>query len=151
MKQKFTYLTLSLLLACLVGFVSCSSDDGDDGDPVPELTPEEEQLALLARTWEVTSVTVDNTATNAFDGLTLTLTEGKTFTAGDGYEPVWPTNGTFDFGANLFTIDRNDGVSVNIDNTLSETSMILTFNYDVLPGGRTDGILGDYVFQFTSN
>lgn len=145
MKRLKPYLMLGLFIVSLSGFVGCGGDDA------PSISPEEKQLSLLSRAWQLSSVTLDDDPTNAFDGLTVTLTENKTFSVTDNYEPVWPSSGTFDFGADLFTIERNDGVTISITNTLSESSMTLSFNYDISPEGRTNGILGHYVFQFTAN
>lgn len=140
---------MGLFALSLAGLMSCGGDDGGS-DPTPTLTPEE-QLSILARTWILASASLDNTATEAFSGLTVTLTENKTFSVSGDYEPVWPSSGTFDFGSGLFTMERNDGVSMTVSSDLSETSMTLTFNYNIVPGDRTNGILGDYIFQFTAN
>lgn len=151
MKRLIPYLMFGLFTISLVGLMSCGGDDDGDDDPTPTLTPEQEQLAILARTWTLSTATLDNTASDAFNGLSVTFTENKAFTVSGDYEPVWPSSGTFDFGSGLFTLQRNDGVTMTISSDLSETSMTLTFNYNILPGGRTEGILGDYVFQFTAN
>lgn len=149
---KSTLLSLSLLLLSFsftLLLMNCSSSTDD---PDPELTEEEKQINLLAKTWSLGTVTyASDNVTDRFGGFTLTMTKGKAYSStpdrGDyDYEP-FGVSGSWDFkGGNLNMINRNDGVVMEVsvtENTLTLTFLISESN------GRIAG-LGEYRFELKS-
>jgi hypothetical protein len=140
--KQLRYFVLIALSTVALGLISCK----DDG---PGKTDEEKQLEALAKVWTISSATVDGSDVSSnFTGLTVTFTEEGDYSTNGSYGPVWPSSGTFELGTDLNTVVRDDGVTLTI--ALDNISLTASFNYNTLPGGRTSGILGDYVFQFTT-
>ena len=150
---KSILLSLSLILlsfSIIFSLMNCSSSSGDDPDP--ELTEEEKQLNLLAKTWDLKKVEYgSDDVTDRFDGFTLTMTKGKAYSStperGDyDFEP-FKASGSWEFkDGNLNVLNRNDGVIMDIkvtENSLNMTFMITEAN------GRLAG-LGEYKFDLTA-
>ena len=119
-------------------------------DPAPqlELTAEEKQINLLAKTWGLGSVELGSVdVTNLFSGFTLDITKNKTFTTTantGGYDRVpFEPSGNWDFkSGNLEVIDRSDGVVMDIKVTENSLTLIFIITEE---GGRIAGI-GEYRF-----
>ena len=149
--KKSTYFLGLIVLALLVTFSNCKKK-GED-----EKTAEELRLELMARTWNVTNATLDGTnVTTDYSGMTLTFTTSKGYSVSGGdFTPVWPASGTFDFASasnvNQFT-RQPDNVDVTIV-SITETNMTLSFTFATTgrKAGRTTGVDGDYVFDFSAN
>jgi hypothetical protein len=149
-KIKTTSLTLLLGLFILA---SCKETTP------PEPSAREVQMGLLANMWNVTtganSVTLDGTDENGnWDGFTVTFNSDGSYAtsnASDGRDKVWPSQGTWDFkgdtGADLNTIIRGDGVSIEIG--VTETTLQMSFTYDESIHGRLGGVDGAWVFNMS--
>ncbi|HHP7242942.1 MAG TPA: hypothetical protein ACFCUD_14800 [Cyclobacteriaceae bacterium] len=148
--KTIRYLILLLALGSIIGFISCGDDDDDNDDDTMMMTLEEEQLLLLAKDWSVTSITVDGVDITAnFGGLVLSITDNRQFsTSGGDFAPVWPSSGSFVFGSNVNTLERSDGITMTIS-AITDTNVTFNFTFSP-PDGRTDGIFGQYVCQFTA-
>ena len=148
------YLKYLLIISFLAGFslmIGCKND-GNDGP-----SEEEIQIGKLTATWAASSVTLDG-ADRTADWATFTLTATGTLTysttnSGDGN--VWPSSGAWSFsgttGAGLEVLNRNDGVTVNIDN-LTDTNLDLSFTFALAAPnkeGRLASVEGDWVFKMT--
>ena len=144
--MKFrTILQFSVLLVVLTGtmtwLTSCKNDD--DG-----VDPRTQQINDLTATWQMSAVTNDNNdVTDQFTGFTLTV-DGLNYRTQNGGNP-WPASGTYDFkGDDLNILIRNDGAEITIDE-LTATSLVLSFNFSSVTGGRTSGVTGDFTFSLT--
>jgi len=126
---------------------------------------EKVQLAKLANTWTVSSVTLDNTSKLA-DFTDFKLTLAGTFNESTPRGPYqysfagkrpsnnpWPpTGGTWSFGGTPSEdLVRHDNPDLAIDYTVSDTQLILTFTYlgDGYTGSRISQVSGNWVFTFT--
>ena len=141
MKTKSIFI-LSFLAFGLI-FSSCKKDS-----PTPK-TDEEIQLEKLSGTWVVSaaanSVTIaGNDVSSEWAAFELTISEGSFTSSGAGSTDVWPTSSTWTFGSEVSILQRNDGTDITV--SVDETSLLMTFNYTV-PGGRLDGIEGNWVFN----
>ena len=103
---------------------------------------------LGSKTWNVTSVRVDGSATTEFDGMTLSFRE-TTYMATGG-EPVWPADGTWSFqSADARTILRDDGVSITVVEASPEMiELSIHWSSTTFGPARTNSIEGEYVFTF---
>jgi len=149
-------IALSLALY-IIGFsflllMNCSSTTGNDDDPQPELTEEEKQINLLAKTWNLKKVEYGpDDVTDRFNEFTLTMTKSKTYSTtpdrGDyDFEP-FKDAGSWDFkSGNLNVLNRNDGVEMDI--VVNETTLRLNFIITE-SNGRLAG-LGGYQFEMTA-
>ena len=145
MRIRISLNALTLIMGIMLN--SCKKDT------TPTKTDEEIQLEKLIGTWVLdqgitNAVTVDNNNPPQ-DWTNFTLTLGnKTYQTNTsvslGDDLVWPTSGTWDFGANLTTLARNDGIDITI--TVTDTSLKLQFDYSS-GGGRFAGIEGNWVFN----
>ncbi|MEM9326257.1 MAG: hypothetical protein AAGA85_11395 [Bacteroidota bacterium] len=166
--MKYFINTISALsFMALLIFASCGGDGGGDG---PQ-SPGGAQADLLNGSWQIASVTFDNTPRNDTWGTDFTVSFsgasagtddiwGGNFNA-TGYssdEPdaqtVWPSNGTWDFAgagsSEVNTFTRNDGVTVSIVQ-VTESSLIVRFTIPD-PSGRTDGVFdSEWNMEFTAN
>lgn len=134
-----------IYLFLIVGFfASCGGDD-----PKP-LTEEEEQVKMLAKTWNLSSASVDGQDVEEwFSGLQISFTEDKSFTVENAVPPIWIAAGTFEvekLNATFF-IKRSDGAQLTIA-TLNATTVVLTMNHAAASGLRTEGISGSFSFTF---
>lgn len=121
-------------------------------DPKPELTAEEKQINLLAKTWTLGTIELGSVdVSDRFNGFSLTITKNKTFTTTEntgGYDRVpFGPSGKWDFkSGNLEVIDRSDGVVMGIKVTENSLTLIFLITES---GGRLDGI-GEYRFALIS-
>ncbi len=98
-----------ICLAILLLLMNCSSISND---PDPDLTEEEKQIILLARTWSLGRVFYGNDeVTDRFDGFTLTLTKDKTYSSAPSrgnydHEPFEPS-GSWEFKAGNLKQDQS--------------------------------------------
>ena len=136
-----TFLTLSIVIIMM----NCSSS----ADPIPELTAEEKQMNMLAKTWKLGTVTYgDEVITDRFSNFLLTLTKDKSYAAagnlGDyDYEP-FKASGSWGFkDGNLDLIERNDNVVMGVQVTESTLELVFTISE---ANGRLAG-LGAYHFE----
>lgn len=151
MKSKFLYLLAFLAFGVI--FSACK----EKVDPQP--TPEEEQLAKLAKTWVVAnpppsnavtvgSSTSTNDVTTDWAAFTITFTDGNYTSSGASSTDVWPTSGTWEFATDdVGTLIRSDGVEVVIN--VTETTLKMNFDYDST-GGRLDGTDGSWEFNLVA-
>lgn len=144
MKNKLTFLVALLVVG--VVFSSCKKKTEN-----PK-TDEQIQLEKLTGTWAVPSPAPGNTVTfNSNDlttdwsSFTITFNDGTYTTNGADYAPeIWgnnPVTWTFADG-DVNTIIR-DGINISI--SVSETTLTMSFTYT--PGGRLNGVDGDWVFN----
>ncbi|WP_127121468.1 hypothetical protein [Chryseotalea sanaruensis] len=135
------------LLLILGILASCGGDD-----PKP-LTEEEKQIKMLAKTWNLSTASVDGLDVEEwFSGLQLSFTESKSFTVENAVPPIWIASGTFELeksGSN-YVIKRSDGVDLLIT-TLNETSVSINMSYVADDNARTAGITGSYTFIFSAD
>ena len=143
MKQKIIVKTVFyglLILVITLGY-SCKKKD-------PQPDARTIQLSKISTTWNINKVVNDDLdVTDQYSGFTLTVNQ-LNYTTQNGGNP-WPSSGTYDFkDGDLTTIIRNDGTEIKIEE-LTTSSLILSFNYASLSGGRTAGITGDFTFSLT--
>ncbi len=141
-KIQVSYLLFMLIVLC-----SCGGDD-----PKP-LTEEEKQIKMLAKTWKLNTASVDGLdVKDWFDGLQVSFTERKSFTAANAVPPIWIASGTFElekYGSN-YVIKRSDGVDLMIT-TLSDTDVSIIMSYVAANNTRNTGITGSYTFIFSAD
>ena len=106
------------------------------------------QLEKLTSTWKVKTVDNDGAdVTSQYTGFTLIIDQ-LTYSTQNGGNP-WPASGTYDFkGSDLTKLVRSDNVEVSIDE-ITDKTLVLTFNYNTVNGGRVNGITGDFTFSLT--
>lgn len=110
-------------------------------------TDEELQIEKLTGTWKLqagaNAVTVaSNDVTASWTGFTLTLGNKTYQTTNSSEVLIWPSNGTWDFGTNVSTLVRNDGIEISV--SVTDTSLQLQFDFSA---GRLNGIEGNWVFK----
>ncbi len=153
--------TLSTLVIASLGFY-CIGCGGKSTDPDPV---EKVQLARLSGTWTISSVTLDNDSRiSDFTNFKLTLNGIFKDSSPKGPYPYsvagsrpsnnpWPSSGgTWSFETDPSkNLVRHDNPDLNIDYTLSDTQLTLSFNYSGagFAGGRTSQVSGNWVFTFT--
>lgn len=135
-------LRLSLTLVVLFGVVTCFSSCSKDDSPNAQTL----QLQKLSATWKVSQVTNDNQdVTNQYAGFILTVNE-LNYTTQNGGNP-WPTSGAYTFKeGDLNTLLRSDDVTITIDE-ITESTLLLAFNFNTVTGGRLSGVTGDFTFS----
>jgi hypothetical protein len=151
----------SFLLIASVGVLFTFSNCG--GDPKPSESDADKQLALLSKTWKLTSVTLKGSpvTTPSYTGfqLGITGTKGQTTfnytTTFPGTRPLspWKGSGTWEFGANTLTkIIRDKNITTDkleMDYTVSATQLTISFNFTGSGySSRVDVVEGDWVFTF---
>ncbi len=133
--------TVVCCLSLLNYLISCNDDDG----------PSAEQIRLQehSATWALGSVTNDgNDVTSQFTGFSLSIDQFS-FTTENGGN-AWPTSGTYSFIENdLDRLQRSDGVEITID-AINNDDLSLSFQVSTLPGGRTAGITGNFIFSLVT-
>jgi hypothetical protein len=142
-------LTIALVFALLV-FTACKNDDLD-----PKAAALNEQLNalmnggsswVLGSTGSVMKDGVD--VSNQFAGFKLTI-GSKTYTTQNSLRHVWDSSGTWDFiGDDPDQILTDDGTEISV--SLSDSSLILTFNAGSSEAGRANSVSGEYVFRLIS-
>jgi hypothetical protein len=165
MKHLARLLSLLLLVSAGAFFSNCGG--GDDGGT----SEEETQLNKLKATWELTSVTLEGTPDDRFDGADLTLTITGNFSEGGKYNYSFATNGAqidaspfpesgkWRFGSPLASsIIRLDSelnsTYADVEMGYSTDGTTLTLSIAGYTGsnfviGRTASVEGDWVFVFT--
>ena len=141
MRIRLSLVALTLIMGMMV--IGC------DKNTNPQKTEEEKQTEKLSKTWVLASgasaVTVTGVDVSAnWVDFVLTLGNGTYQSTGADSPEVWPSGGTWAYGADLDILDRNDGVSIAI--TVTDTSLRMEFDYST-SGGRLNGIDGIWVFN----
>jgi len=127
---------LSLLLFAL-GMTSCQGDE-KESDP----------RDVIERTWLLTGGTVTkdgSDVTSDYTGLQVTFSDGGTYTTVNGGHffksaGTWAWQGS---GMTGITCDGDFSIQVIAVNE-TDLHLQLTLNEDVLTGGRTAGLVGEY-------
>jgi hypothetical protein len=150
-----------LFLVASVGVLFTFSNCG--GDPKPSESDADKQLALLSKTWKLTSVTLDGSAvtTPSYTGfqLGITGTKGQTTfnytTTFPGTRPLspWKGSGTWEFGTSPLTMivrDKNLTTDkLDMTYTVSATQLTISFNFQGAGyTSRADVVKGNWVFNF---
>lgn len=127
--------------------IACKEEDP------PPLTEEQQTLKNLAKTWTMSSATVDGMdVAEWFEGLKVSFKESKAFTVENAVPPIWITSGSFVLekaGAN-YVIRRSDGIDLLIM-SLNEASLTISMSYIAEDNARTTGISGSYTFILSAN
>lgn len=147
-KQLSLIVAITLLFATSIYLSNCGNKKDD---PQPEPNPIEEQLKLLAGTYDVGSVKLDGTDVSAdYPGMKITFGTNKSYsTSGGDFVPVWKASGTFTFKnessnpPDLSSMIRDDNVEMLY--TLSGSNITLNFSIKD-PNGRLAGLEGQYEF-----
>ena len=138
-----------ILPLCLIYLVGCRSSSNP--------SEEELQIEKLAKTWTAGTVTLNNNNVSSwFEGMELTLVTDQSFSTNIPNSPSpWTSRGTWDFTTNadgtlnLQTIQRNDGLVMNISELTAE-ALVVTFTHanNEHSSGRNLSVGGSYVFEF---
>jgi len=143
--------TLSILFITAFSlFTSC----GDEDDPTPVIDPTQATIDGLSKTWAINNVNLDDeNVIGDWTGFVITFDQSKGYSCTNLSEEsilVWPVSGSYTFpnANNPNVILRDDGVRIVIEN-LTESSVRLIFNIEGRRGGRTDGLIGEWVFNLT--
>jgi hypothetical protein len=106
---------------------------------------------LSSHGWKLQTLSVDGVdKTDLYSGMTLSFTAGSayTYTSSHG-APVWPTSGTWSLSADGKTVQRDDQVTVNVDEIADGKLVLsLTWNKTTYGGGRGTSVSGNHVFTF---
>jgi hypothetical protein len=138
------------ILSMIIMVMSCGKDDSPQADPVQTV------IDGLGKTWTATSVTFSSQdVTSDWKDFALTFDQAKGYTAtalSDENVLVWPASGSYTFPdpANPKIILRHDGVQIAVDN-LKKTTATLIFTISGRSGGRTEGLVGEWVFVLAAN
>lgn len=135
----FVAATVSLIIAC----------KGDDPTP---LTEEQQTLKELAKTWRLTTASVDGEdVAEWFNGLEVSFTESKSFTVQNAVPPIWIASGSFQLqkSGSFYLIKRSDGIDLTIA-SLSDAAVTITMSYTAPTGARIESISGLYTYEFTA-
>lgn len=166
MKQLARLLSLFLLVSAGIFFSNCGGSD--DKEP----SAEETQLNALKATWNLSSVTLNGTPDDRFDGASLKLTIAGNFSEGGKYDysissnvqvdsSPFPASGKWKFGSpvtsKIVRLDSEVAPADTFDDiemgyTVDGSSLTLTIdNYEGsnFVVGRTASVEGDWVFNFT--
>lgn len=143
MKKSIIKITLSVvLLMVLILYSGCEEE------------PSEYEVAMskiTAHTWKISNVTVDGTTqTQLFTNFSIKFNNNDTYTSSNG-APVWPGSGQWYLDVSGTAFSRSDnGLMVSIQE-LSETSLILSlqWNRTTFGNGKTESISGNHRFTFT--
>jgi hypothetical protein len=137
-------ISLFVIGGLLITGVSCSKDSPSAEDVF---------LEKIEGTWVLSSSGVEidgEDVTEVFEEFTVTFTKDREYSTSDGNEPIWDGSGTFDLEASSndagFHIIRDDDVEVRVDE-LSETKLVLKFNYVSDGSGRVKSASGEYTFD----
>jgi hypothetical protein len=146
-------LSLLGLFAVLLTYSSCKDDPA---------TPEsitDVQLAKVAKTWKINTVTLDGndrTAEYAAFQLVLSGTKGNTSfgysTTGRPSLSPWKSSGSWQFGTAVETQmirDKATADELAMNYTVTETTLQITFNFSGAGyAARTGVVTGNWVFTF---
>lgn len=151
--DKFLKFFTFSLFAALIVFASCGGGDDDDDDSGPGTDPVDDIVNNLIAdngAWAIREggVTLESVAADGWEsfGLTLSGTASSISfsTSGSDDPTVWPGSGTFTFvdGSDGKKGTRGDGIEIDI--TVSATSLRLEFD---ITEGRSKGIVGSWSFN----
>ncbi|MBX2942171.1 MAG: hypothetical protein KF860_07480 [Cyclobacteriaceae bacterium] len=152
MKQIGKLITMGVFFGILLITQGCKKDSG------PGETVEDVQLKKLSKTWNVTSVKLDNLDQTGYDNFALTLS-GTAGSTSFGYSVAgrpalgpWLSSGQWKFGAIPETqIIRDPDTGDELDMTYSVTDtqlqILFTFIGDGYQG-RVSNVKGQWVFTF---
>lgn len=136
-KRAFKITVFAGLFCLAAVFNSCKKDDPD---------PLAQRINELTASWKLGSVKNDNAdVTSQYTGFTLSVS-GNNYITTKGGNP-WPESGSYEIRKDdLSKIIRSDGVTITIDEITTST-LVLSFNYSNLTGGRTKGVTGNFTFS----
>lgn len=148
--KRLSNLLAALVFASLVIFMSCG---GGGSDPAPDPFAEA-AVELTASGWSPSAVTDPDDANQLTDWSNFTLSfsgdgEGGSYSTTNvpaGFEAVWPSSGSWEFGSTTSVIERSDNVTITAN--ISATS--LTLQFTINSGARTSSIDGDWTFVFSN-
>ncbi len=146
--KRLSNLLAALVFASLVIFMSCG---GGGSDPAPDPFAEA-AVELTASGWSPTAVTDPDDANQLtqWSDFTLSFTgneNGGNYSVTNvpaGFEAVWPTSGTWEFGSTTSVIERSDNVTITAEITATQ----LTLQFNISTGARASSIDGDWAFVF---
>jgi hypothetical protein len=148
-KIVYTFIIFISMLGIMV-LTSCPGTDPPDPDPEPK---EEQLLALMnngsSRVLASGGVVKDGyDVTDQFTGFKLAI--GKyTYSTQNSLAGAWPASGTWEFNnGQINSIKRDDDVVISL--ALNGSNLTLTFTALAPPGGRIEGLAGDYTFNLKS-
>ncbi len=152
MKLAVRVLSLVVLAGVALFYVSCDNSDS------PGKSEQDTQIEKLNGSWTITSnddVTLDGGSTGEdYTGFTLTLTGQAGSNAisyaasGRPATSAWPGNGTLAFGT-VVTQDLTRDDAVGITYSVTDTELIMEFNYSGDPYTRAKNVQGAWRFTFT--
>lgn len=144
-----------LLAVAMIGTLLTYSGCGKSSDPTPSVA--DQQLKKLSAIWKATTVTIDGGATNPSNAyanfvLTMSGTAGNTtFDYSSTGRPAlspWAASGKFTFGTDAgTTLVRDDNLTVSY--SVTDSQLIMTFNYGGNGFSRVDNVKGNWSFTFT--
>ncbi len=136
---------IKLLPVLLVLTIACG---GDDPNPVAEPTT----LDKLQGTWNLSSVTRDGAdVTSGFTGFKLVIANTN-YTITNGGTAWLESSGTLSIsGDNATSVDSMGGINnIALEFSNGNNTLKLTYAIDTtVVGGRTTGLVGNYVFVLT--
>lgn len=144
---------LGVVFGILLVSQGCKKDSG------PGETVEDIQLRKLSKTWNATSVKLDNLDQTDYDNFALTIsgtagspTFGYSVTGRPTTLSPWLSSGQWKFGASPETQivrDPDTGDELNLTYSVTDTQLQITFTFtgDGYPG-RISNVKGQWVFTF---
>ncbi|HNP08057.1 MAG TPA: hypothetical protein PKN99_10545 [Cyclobacteriaceae bacterium] len=153
MKQIGKLMLLGVVFGILLVSQGCKKDSG------PGETVEDIQLRKLSKTWNATSVKLDNLDQTDYDNFALTIsgtagspTFGYSVTGRPTTLSPWLSSGQWKFGASPETQivrDPDTGDELNMTYSVTDTQLQITFTFtgDGYPG-RISNVKGQWVFTF---
>lgn len=152
MKLAVRVLSLVVLAGAALFYVSCDNSDS------PGKSDQDTQIEKLNGSWKITSnenATLDGGSTGEdYTGFTLTINGQAgnnvvSYTAtGRPATSAWPDAGTLTFGTNVTQdLTRNDAVGITY--SVTDTQLIMEFNYSGDPYTRAKNVQGAWRFTFT--
>ncbi|MEQ8363632.1 MAG: hypothetical protein RH948_12235 [Cyclobacteriaceae bacterium] len=153
MKQIGKLMLLGVVFAVLLVSQGCKKSSG------PGETVEDIQLGKLSKTWNATSVKLDNVDQTGYDNFALTIS-GTAGSTTFGYSAAgrpttlspWLSSGQWKFGASPETQiirDPDTGDELDMTYSVTDTQLQITFTFtgDGYPG-RVSNVKGQWVFTF---
>ena len=154
--KKLNYLLSAVVLLAVLVTVGCSKDDG------PGITPEQAVTDRMAKSWDLSSATLDSQDISDLTGLTLTMTDALGYSTSGTVARTphpWPVSGLWSFKGDItdaasgsFVITRDSELDMNV--TLTDTSLTLSFTFDDAThkgsAGRDEAVDGSWVFVFAA-
>lgn len=147
MIKEMKMLAYKMLIVVMVATVvfACTSDDQNPTISV------EEFMQKITTTWILESATVDRVdVTDAFEDLTITFSDDKTFVVTNPVSPLWPPTGVFRTpmqSANNFVLERADDVNMVVT-AITDVSLVIEITYQTTRNGKTKSVGGLHVYTF---